>query len=113
MAVTVEASGTQTATVTTEHTLSTETGAKTFVLIVDTSAMVKGDVLELRIKTRVLTGGTDRLVYISPPYAGVQTGDEAGPIKISVPVPSAFSCVFTLKQTLGTGRAYPWAVWSL
>ena len=48
MAVTIEASGTQTATIDTEHTLATETDAKVYVLLVDTKNMVNGDELELR-----------------------------------------------------------------
>jgi len=67
--------------------------------------MVNGDVLELRVKTRVLTGGTDRLAYMAA-YTNVQ----ASPIKISIPVASMFSCAFTLRQTAGTGRNYDWSV---
>jgi len=30
-----------------------------------------------------------------------------------VPIPSAVGATFTLKQTVGTGRAFPWAVETL
>ena len=112
MAVTVEASGTQTATLDTEHTLATEAEAKVYVLIVDTGAMVNGDITVLRVKFPVLSGGTSRLVF-SATYAHVQ----ADPIKTSIPFCNpgldATGGTFTLEQTDGTGRAYPWALVSI
>lgn len=110
MAVSVEASGTQTATVNTEHTLHTSTKAKIFVLMADTGLMQNGDELELRITTVVLSGGTVRLAYLAS-YAHVQ----AEPIKLSIPVPTTGNgnTAFTLKQTAGTGRAFPWGVLSV
>jgi len=111
MANTVEGSGTQTATINTEHSLHTNAGAKTFVLYVDTNAMVNGDELELRVKMKVLTGGTVREVFFGT-YAHVQ-GD---PIKTSIPVvaPGHTSGIeFTLKQTAGTGRSFDWSVISV
>ena len=109
MALSVVASGTQTAVLTTEHSLHTSTLARTFVLSVDTVNMVNGDALTLRIKTRTLSGGTNRVAYVVN-YAQVQ-GD---PIKLSIPLPSAFSVEFTLQQTTGAaGRDFDWAVLSL
>lgn len=101
-----KASGTQTATVTTEHTLgSAITDAGTYVLIVDTAEMVNGDVLELRAKLKVLTGGSELLTLIGT-YAHVQ----AEPVKISIPLPSLFSITFTLKQAAGSSRDFDWNV---
>ena len=108
MALATIASGTQTATIGTEHTLDTDTTGKTYVLKVDTGAMVLGDVLELRLKTIVLSGGTEREAYIAH-YAHVQ----AQPQKYSVPIPEDISIKATLKQTAGTGRAFPWKLLSL
>ena len=108
MTIAVVASGTQTATISTEHSLATDTTGKTYVLVVDTNAMVNGDELELRIKTKVLTGGTVRLAYIAG-YAHIQSA----PNKYSVPIPAKWSCEATLKQTAGTGRAFPWELLSL
>lgn len=102
---TSKASGTQAATVTTEHTLTTVAGAGTFVIYVDTNAMVNGDVLELRVKTKVTSGGTTR-GFLLATYANVQ--DQ--PIVASIPVASINECVFTLKQTVGTSRSFPWEV---
>jgi len=106
MALTVVAEGDQVAVIGTEHTLSTQIGAGVHLLVVDTGAMALGDILELRIKTKVRTGGTSRLAY-SVSYSQVQ-GD---PNKYSVPVPSDVELVATLKQTAGTGRTFPWKIY--
>ncbi len=99
------ASGTQTATIGTEHSLNTDTTNRVYIFVVDTVNMVNADELELRINTIVLTGGTARLAYIAS-YSHVQSA----PIKFSVPVPADISIEITLKQTAGTGRSYPWAL---
>ena len=106
---TLEASGTQTATISTEHTLATITTNKTLTLIVDTAAMAADDVLELRVKTKVLSGGTTRVVQKAT-YQHAQPADDL--IKMSLPVQSDQEYVATLKQTAGTGRAFPWKVLS-
>lgn len=111
MAVTLFASGTQSATVTTEHTLTDVAVAGVYTLHVDTVNMVAGDVLELRIYQIILTAGTRRVVYIGA-YYGLQPTDDV--IKVSVPIGNdltdAGSLRFTLKQSFGTSRNYPWKV---
>ena len=103
MAVTSVGSGTQAATLDTEHTLDTETGAGVYVLVVDTSNMVNGDIVILRIKTKYASGGTSRLAYMAT-YAHVQ----AEPNKYSIPVPVDAEIIATLEQTDGTGRSFYW-----
>jgi hypothetical protein len=109
MAVTAQGSGTQTATVTTEHTLLDVAIAGTFTLHVDTVNMVAGDALELRIYQMVLTAGTRRVAYYAF-YADAQLADDL--IKISVPISNeltdAGALRFTLRQSLGTSRNFPW-----
>lgn len=111
MAVTAQGSGTQTAVIGTEHTLLDVAVAGTFTLHVDLNAMAALDVLELRIYQIVLTGGTRRVCYFKGAY-GAQSADDM--IVISVPISNeltdAGSIRFTLKQTGGTGRAFPWKV---
>lgn len=111
MAVTAQGSGTQTATVTTEHTLLDVAVAGTFTLHVDKINMAAADQLELRIYQIVLTAGTRRVVYFAS-YNDAQVADDM--IAISVPISNeltdAGSLRFTLKQTLGTGRNFPWKV---
>lgn len=103
--------GTQSATVTTEHTLYDSSAAGTFQLYVDTVNMVAGDVLELRCYVMVLTSGTRR-GYLLARYADAQPTDDL--IKSSIPVSTALTdsgaVRFTLKQTAGTSRNFPWNV---
>ncbi len=108
MAISENASGTQTAVISTEHVLATIATAGAFQLLVDVNAMVDGDELELRIDMKVLTGSTARTVFFAT-YAHEQ-GVDAN-VVISPPIPSVYSIAFTLKQTAGTGRAYDWAIY--
>ena len=104
----VQASGTQTATLGTEHTLATVTAAGTYYLEVDTAALAAGETLLLSQKVKTLSGGTTRLES-----TGLYKHVQGVPIKRSVPIQSDQEYVATLKQTGGTGRAYPWKVMSL
>jgi hypothetical protein len=111
VALTAFASGTQTAVIGTEHFLSSPNQVGVYTLHVDTVNMAAGDVLELRAYQMILTGGTQRVVYFVM-YSGVQPTDDV--IKISVPISNELtdtnSLRFSLKQTFGTGRDYPWKV---
>jgi hypothetical protein len=111
VAVTAQGSGTQTATIGTEHFLNSPNVAGTFTLHVDTDNMVDGDILEIRIYQIILTGGTPKVAYYML-YAGQQHDDDL--IKISVPISNELtdtnSLRFSIKQTAGTGRAFPWKV---
>lgn len=97
--------GSQTAVISTEHTLATITAAGNYILKVDTSAMTLGDKLVLRVKSKVRSTGTTRLEY-SGTYAHVQ----GAPIKVSIPDSAVNELVCTLEQTAGTGRSFDWAV---
>lgn len=111
MTVAAFASGTQSATVTTEHFLSSPNEAGVYTLHVDLVNMVAGDVVELRIYQMVLTGGTQRVAYLET-YQGAQSADQL--ISISVPISNELTDTnalrFSLKQTLGTTRNFPWKV---
>ena len=102
---TSQASGSQTAVLTTEHTLATITDAGTYVLLVDTVNMALEDKLTLRAKVKIKSDGTTRLAYEAN-YEHKQT--EFG--KISIPVPSIHELIFTLEQNGGTGRVYVWEI---
>lgn len=112
MAVTAHASGTLTATAGgTEDFLTSPNVAGTFTLHVDTNNMAAGDVIELRVYQMVLTSGTQRVAYVQR-YEGVQSVDDK--IKISVPISNELTDTnalrFSLKQTKGTARQFPWKV---
>jgi hypothetical protein len=109
MTVASNQSGSQTATIGTEHALGTAiTAAGVYVLVVDTNALTNGDVLELRAKTKAKSGSTSRIAYVVT-YAHAQTELN----KYSVPIPVDTEVVFTLKQTAGTGRALDWNILAL
>ena len=114
MAVTADATGTQTATIGTEHTLRDNATAGTYTLHVDTVNMAAGDVLQLGVYQIVLTAGTRRGAY-NGRWTEAQPADPFGDlIKVSVPISNELtdsgSLRFTLLQSKGTGRSYPWKV---
>jgi hypothetical protein len=108
VAVAVESSGTQSATISTEHQLAAPTTAKTRQLCIDLNAMATGDVLEVRIYRKTLTGGTSR-VHLLATFAHGQSE----PIVTSIPVAMPFGGEFKITQTAGTGRSFPWSVETL
>ncbi|MDO8706431.1 MAG: hypothetical protein Q7J84_15940 [Sulfuricaulis sp.] len=106
---TLEASGTQAATVGTEHTLTTLAVSKTLWPEIDISALAAGEFVEVRIKTKTLSGGTTRTQQVcvfSWLDAGVTPGVDGEPII------SDQEYILTLKQVGGTGRSFPWKVLS-
>jgi hypothetical protein len=111
MTVTAYASGTQSASVGTEHFLSSPNLAGVFTLHVDLINMQAGDQVELRVYQMILTGGTQRVAYVET-FQGVQSDDNM--IAISVPISNELtdtnSLRFSLKQTLGSSRNFPWKV---
>jgi len=91
MAVVSIANGAQTAVISTEHTVDTQT------------AMDNGDVVILRIKTKCKSGSTSRLAYEAA-FSHVQADKN----KYSIPVPVSDEIICTLQQTAGTGRDFDW-----
>ena len=103
MAIIAAANGTQSATINTEHTLTTQTTAGIYVLRVDCGAMIAGDTTIIRLKTKALSGGTSRIEQEI-----TLTGVQAKPNWVSDPVPVDVEVACNLTQTAGTGRSYPW-----
>ncbi|MCE9566363.1 MAG: hypothetical protein K8U57_30435 [Planctomycetes bacterium] len=104
----VNTSGSQTATISTEHSLATITSAKTLQLVVDAANLVGGstpDILELTIYTKARSSDTKRILF-QQHYMGAQSVVES----LSPPHASPHYFEATLKQTQGTGRAFPWAI---
>lgn len=108
MAVAEVVGGSQTATITTEHTLTTQTTPNVYVLVVDLVNLVGIEVVELRLKTKVRSGDALQQAYYAR-FQGVQEDDNV----YSVPVPANVEIVATLKQLNGTGRVFKWALLSL
>ena len=106
MTVTVKTSGSQTSVITTEHTLATVTDAGVYQVSVDTANMVGGDELEIRIYGKCRSGDTERVAYL---ISASQL--QGSPLKLSPVVISPHHMKVTLKQTAGSPRAFPWAVY--
>lgn len=104
-------SGTQTAVISTEHELCNIDEIGTFTFHIDLNAMLTGDSLEINIYQKILTGGASRIAYTQT-YSVVPI--ITGVIQISVPISNelveADALKFTIKQTTGVGRDYPWKV---
>ena len=99
------AAGSQTATINTEHTLDTRSAVGTYQLLVDTSNLVNGDVLELRVYVKPRNAAGSALLHQFATFSNKQTTV----VVASVPVLCAY-CYFSLKQTAGTGRSFVWSV---
>ncbi len=108
MAVTADSSGSQTATLDTEHTLATISSEGVYQLYADLNAMVGStspDITIIRVYGKARTSDTERLLDIFT-FAGVQ----GRPLFCSPIYATPHHLKFTLEQTDGTGRAYPWEV---
>lgn len=101
--------GSQTATVTTEHTLQTITDAGVYVLRVDTALMAVDDRVVLRAKTESRTSESVVLLLYEAAFSGVQI--EVLKDSPPVAVPASGQVVFTLEQSHGaTGRVFEWSI---
>lgn len=110
MAVSINNSGSQTATISTEHTLgSAITTAGIYQLKVDMANLAAGDILELRMYGKVRSTDTERLMWGPVSYGPIPPSVD---IAVSPADVCAASVKFTLKQVAGTGRAFPWAIYS-
>jgi hypothetical protein len=111
MSVSAFATGTQTAVITTEHTLADVNLAGTYTLHVDTINLAAGDVVELRVYQMVLTAGTRRVCFFTQ-FHGAQPVEDL--IKVSVPISNELTDTgalrFSLKQVFGTGRDFPFKI---
>lgn len=113
MAVTVVDSGSQTATISTTHTLNTGSSPRTtdlvVVLRVDVNAMAAGDYVRFFAAEEIQNdAGTSRDAKIGELY-GLQTSKWwTSPAFLL-----ANGWDFKLLQSAGTGRAFPWSIWQV
>lgn len=103
MALVSIGSGTQTAILASEHALAQSSGIGVYVLLVDTSEMLSGDTLIIRIKTKVATGANFVIAY-----EDIFTDAQVAPNKYSIPLPSVVDMSCTISQSTGTPRTYKW-----
>lgn len=107
MTWTVDSSGTTTLTGsgTEDILVSGATTNATYVFKADIANMANGDIVEIRVYTKVLTGDTLRVAWKST-FANIPTTK----IVISPPVASDFSCKISMTQQAGTGRSVTWSL---
>lgn len=106
MAISEHSSGSQTATLDVEHTLTgAESGDGILQVFIDANAMVTGDTTIIRIKEKARTGDTQRVVY-----KATLTGVQSEPLWVSPSLIVMHDWDVSLEQTDGTGRAYPWSI---
>lgn len=105
---TLTTSGTQTATISTEHTLTTQTGSKFYTAYIDLTNMTSTDTTEIRVSVIVKSAGSHILYYL-----GTYSGAQNNPLVYIAPLPSDISWKLTLKQVSGTGRTYDWRVYEI
>jgi hypothetical protein len=99
-------SGTQSATLDTEHTLgAAQTDDEVYVGRVNVTNMASGDVLRVRSYVKVVSAGSLAL-WQDETLSGVQT-EKVFDLN---PVGSVHSFEFRIEQTDGTGRSYEWSI---
>lgn len=111
MTLSVNTSGSQTCTIGTEHSLATITGANVYQLALDLNAMAGGstpDILEVREYGKARSGDTKRLIRTT-----TIVGAQSELLLLTVPRISPHYFEVSIKQTQGTGRAVPWAVYQV
>lgn len=102
------ASGTQSATVGTEHFLGTDpdTTAGVFQFVVELVNMVRGDTLEIRVYEKATgSGDTARQIQV-----WTITNEQIDPLFMSPALILLHGWRFSIKQTTGTSRDFKWSV---
>jgi hypothetical protein len=111
----VLASGTQTATIGTEHVLKDDTSNEGHVLdaAVDLKNMASGDIVELRIYAKVLSSSTlDRVYYARYCDSQDVISSFKSPVVYVPALTEMKEWELTLKQTAGTGRNFDWTIYT-
>lgn len=108
MSVTVATSGTLTLSSSEQSIGGAQTTAGIYVAQVDLSNLAAGDIVELYVYTKILSGSTaryqDKVTFMNAQgLANFQT----------IPYPAPYSVEFKLKQPTGTGRSVNYAILSL
>jgi len=104
-------SGTETVS-TTEWSMTTDTAGPdsdvttgVYQAYIDLSALAIGDTYQFRVYEKVVSGGTQRLVY-----EAIFTHAQAEPMYVSVPLVLLHGWDMTLKKLVGTDRSISWSI---
>lgn len=110
MAVTIQASGAQAATVGATHSLVTATSPGVYQFLMSVTGLVNGATADLAVvecHTKIFTGATARLEW----SRSIGPGAQSEKIFRSVPMMHAVSVQIKLRQAAGAaGRTFPWAL---
>lgn len=100
----VKASGTVTADGS-EQTLLDTDDAGIYCFAIDINNMAEGDDLTIKMSMKILSGGSEEIILEN------FSEDESGiSILYTAPKFASQGAVFTIEQTAGTNRNYPWKV---
>lgn len=111
MALAVVTSGTAgPVTLNVESSLSTQTPGSptTYVARVDCAALALGESAVVRVYSKTLLGGTERVEQAITVIGGADPE-----VALTTPCPTDVSFRVGVTQTGGTGRSYPWKLLSL
>ena len=108
MANSINTSGTLTTTGSaTEDVLATVTTAASLQLHLDLNALATGDTGRVLIYSKVLSGGTERILW----EGGI--GGDMYDIWVSPIIVNVHHAKFSIIQNNGSGRSIPWAVYQV
>lgn len=85
-------------------TLTTQTTPGVYQLVVDGNNLVGTDILIVRTKIKIVSGGTSRLLFEEVVPAG-----SIEKIWSTEPMSIAWEVVYEIEQVAGTGRVIPWS----
>lgn len=106
MAVTLATSGSTTPTVGTESSLYSTTTAGNYAGCIDTTNMVNGDTVEIRVYGKARSTDTKAIIYFAA-FSNVQID----PLKLSIVAPTPHYWEVSIKQTEGTAKAFAWGIY--
>jgi catabolite regulation protein CreA len=93
-----------------EMALGTVSTGKTVVCQLDLNAMAAGDVAEVRCYVKTAGPSGTLREYFAQVFADAQSG---APVYQSIPVPAPYEVAWRVIQPTGTGRAVPYALFTL
>ncbi len=97
--------GSQTATIDTEHDVKTYTASNIYVYTIEVNNLADGDVVEFRVYKKDQGSGTDREIDRQTlSHAQAQGWAKFPPFFLP------FGGKFTILQTAGTGRSFDWHI---
>lgn len=107
-------SGTLSTTVdSSEHSIVTAAEAGTYQLVLDCTNLAAGEVLEIRVDRKLLTGGSATGAGLWVVYAANLPTDDKQVMTGYTPNTNtdASAVEWTYKQPYGSSRSIPWALW--